>query len=56
MRSDRQNLLVQMMMTPTEGRKRLMRVKGYDSLKIASIPKNAAECRGFQESSHFCHL
>jgi hypothetical protein len=25
-----------------------MRVKGYDNLKVASIPKNAAECRGFK--------
>lgn len=25
--------------------KRLTRVKGYDNLKVASIPKNAAECR-----------
>ena len=35
-----------------------MRVKGYDSLKIASIPKNAAECRGFKNQviSAICKL
>ena len=25
-----------------------MRAKGYDSIKIATIPKNAAECHGFK--------
>ena len=33
---------------PYRMEKKLMRVKGYDSIKIASIPKNAAECRGFK--------
>ena len=38
--------------------KRLMRVKGYDNLKVASIPKNAAECRGFKNQvvSAICRL
>ena len=33
---------------PYRMEKKLMRVKGCDSIKIASIPKNAAECRGFK--------
>ena len=33
---------------PYKTEKRLMRIKGYDSLKISAIPKNAAECRGFK--------
>ena len=33
---------------PYNVEKKLMRVKGYDSIKIAAIPKNAAECRGFK--------
>ena len=43
---------------PYRREKRLMRVKGYDSLKIASIPKNAAECRGFKNQviSAICKL
>ena len=38
--------------------KRLMRVKGYDNLKVASIPKNAAECSGFKNLvvSAICRL
>ena len=32
---------------PYKLEKKLMRVKGYDSIKIVAIPKNAAECRGF---------
>ena len=33
-----------------------MRVKGYKSIKISSVPKNAAECRGFKNQvvSAFC--
>jgi hypothetical protein len=33
-----------------------MRVKGYESIKISSVPKNAAECRGFKNQvvSAFC--
>ena len=30
--------------------KRLMRVKGYDTMKIPAIPKNAAEARGFRNA------
>ena len=35
-----------------------MRVKGYDNFKVASIPKNAAECRGFRNQvvSAICRL
>ena len=35
-----------------------MRIKGYDSLKISAIPKNAAECRGFKNQviSAICKL
>ena len=35
-----------------------MRIKGYDNLKISSIPKNAAECRGFKNQviSAICKL
>ena len=35
---------------PYRKEKKLMRVKGYDSLKIQALPKNAAEARGFRNS------
>ena len=43
---------------PYKTEKRLMRIKGYDSLKISAIPKNAAECRGFKNQviSAICKL
>ena len=44
--------------SPYDVEKKLMRIKGYDNLKIASIPKNAAECRGFKNQviSAICKL
>ena len=35
---------------PFKKEKKLMRVKGYDTLKIPAIPKNAAEARGFRNA------
>ena len=43
---------------PYKHEKKTMRIKGYDSMKFPSIPKNAAEARGYRNSvySAICKL